>query len=59
MKGSTCTYASLTLDEPLFWLLGFGTTLTVAYGTTEPKYNTLAAAMRVLVTPADLRLTVS
>ena len=41
------------------WLQGFGTTLTVTYSTTEPKFNTLAGAMRVLVAPADLRLTVS
>jgi hypothetical protein len=40
-------------------LQGFGTTLTVTYSTTEPKFNTLAGAMRVLVAPADLRLTVS
>lgn len=38
---------------------GFGTTLTVTYSTTEHKFNTLAGAMRVLVTPAELRLTVS
>jgi hypothetical protein len=43
----------------LSWLQGFGTTLTVTYSTTEPKFNTLAGAMRVLVAPADLRLTVS
>ena len=40
-------------------LQGFGTTLTVTYSTTEPKFNTLAGAMRVLVTPAEMRLTVS
>jgi hypothetical protein len=40
-------------------LQGFGTTLTVAYHTVEPRYENLFASMRMLVTSGDLRLSVS
>ncbi|WIA32447.1 hypothetical protein OEZ86_003269 [Tetradesmus obliquus] len=40
----------------LVLILGFGTTLTATYHTTEPKFNTLAGAMRMLGNPNDLRL---
>ena len=41
------------------WPQGFGTTLTVTYSATDPKFNTLGKAMRVLIVPGDLRLMVS
>uniref|UniRef100_A0A383WLY0 Ion transport domain-containing protein n=1 Tax=Tetradesmus obliquus TaxID=3088 RepID=A0A383WLY0_TETOB len=40
----------------LVLILGFGTTLTATYHTTEPKFNALAGAMRMLGNPNDLRL---
>ncbi|WIA32448.1 hypothetical protein OEZ86_003270 [Tetradesmus obliquus] len=40
----------------LVLILGFGTTLTVTHHTTEPKFNKLAGAMRMLGNPNDLRL---
>jgi hypothetical protein len=45
--------------QPVVTLQGFGTTLTVAYHTVEPRYGNLFASMRMLVTSGDLRLSVS
>jgi hypothetical protein len=49
----------LCAAQPAVTLQGFGTTLTVAYHTVEPKYGNLFSSMRMLVTSGDLRLSVS